>query len=445
MIRNEMIPPMKPGEAENPFLTTIDTPSVHRDTKAVVIDLTNQGDPGSRYQPGLALNDKAPLSVVLADRARKDLIAEYRFRLGPEGRLSPPRDFSTFLGGADRLSAKDTQSDDVRTMLVSYFKTGQFGELTSDVAREDGGSIKIRYAAFLPPPDAKIKGVLTLVNGHSECMLKYAETLHAFRALRAAGYAVITYDHRGQGFSDRMLADSEKSYVEHFDDYVKDLVKVTDSMREALKDRLMPEAKWFIAGHSMGGGILTRYLEEHPDNSYAADRTLSPMNGIELGIPHWLGRSISDLGGVIVSDALDFIDKDSYAPGQGPSKEPPKFEGNVLTGCRERFELTQWLATQYRPLQIRGTSDHWAKEAENACMLMRKDADKIRTPTVMLRSAQDRLVDTLDQDAVAERGKITVKSFSRPEGQLPVGHELLNEEDAIRNAVLDELVAMLVS
>src|SRR5690349_23842290 len=78
--------------------------------------------------------------------------------------------------------------------------------------------VNLRFARFPPPPGRK--GTVVLLQGRAEFIEKYFETV---RDLRARGFAVVTFDWRGQGLSGRLLADRHKGYVRSFSQYLIDL------------------------------------------------------------------------------------------------------------------------------------------------------------------------------------------------------------------------------
>ena len=84
-----------------------------------------------------------------------------------------------------------------------------------------------------------------MLQGRAEFIEKYFETV---RDLRARGFAVATFDWRGQGLSDRALADRHKGYVRNFSEYATDLEAFMEQV--VLPDCPPPI---FALGHSMGG------------------------------------------------------------------------------------------------------------------------------------------------------------------------------------------------
>ena len=93
------------------------------------------------------------------------------------------------------------------------------------------GSIKtpdgvaLRFARWAPP--AGRKGTVVVLQGRAEYIEKYFETV---RDLRARGFAVATFDWRGQGLSDRALSDRHKGHVRNFSEYATDLEAIMEQV-----------------------------------------------------------------------------------------------------------------------------------------------------------------------------------------------------------------------
>ena len=78
--------------------------------------------------------------------------------------------------------------------------------------------VSLRFARWAPPRGRK--GTVCLFQGRSEFIEKYFETV---RDLRARGFAVATFDWRGQGMSERALGNPRKGHVRSFAQYQIDL------------------------------------------------------------------------------------------------------------------------------------------------------------------------------------------------------------------------------
>ncbi len=88
--------------------------------------------------------------------------------------------------------------------------------VTGSIQTPDG--VSLRFARWAPPPGRK--GTVVVLQGRAEYIEKYFETV---RDLRARGFAVATFDWRGQGLSERALKDRHKGHVRNFSEYAADL------------------------------------------------------------------------------------------------------------------------------------------------------------------------------------------------------------------------------
>ena len=110
-------------------------------------------------------------------------------------------------------------------------------------------NVTLRFARFAPPPGRK-GTVVVLFRAAPNIIEKYFETV---RDLRARGFAVATFDWRGQGLSERALADPQKGHVRNFSEYVTDL-------ETAMEQMVLPDCPppLYALAHSMGGAVLLR-------------------------------------------------------------------------------------------------------------------------------------------------------------------------------------------
>src|SRR6201993_5359971 len=90
------------------------------------------------------------------------------------------------------------------------------GVVAGAIKTSDG--VNLRFARWAPPPGRK--GTVVVMQGRAEFIEKYFETV---RDLRARGFAVATFDWRGQGLSEHKLSARNKGYVRNFADYGRDL------------------------------------------------------------------------------------------------------------------------------------------------------------------------------------------------------------------------------
>ncbi|MFN3869342.1 MAG: alpha/beta hydrolase, partial [Hyphomicrobiaceae bacterium] len=156
------------------------------------------------------------------------------------------------------------------------------GAVVGSFAGYDGAPL--RYARWEATRSPR-RGTVCLFHGRGEFIEKYFETI---ADLRRRGFAVATFDWRGQGRSVRLLPDRLKSHIEDFAEYDKDLVRF-------MKDVVLPDCPppYIALAHSMGGNILLRAATER--GSWFSHMVLSaPMIAFadeKVGFPQPLARA----------------------------------------------------------------------------------------------------------------------------------------------------------
>lgn len=282
--------------------------------------------------------------------------------------------------------------------------------LTSD-------KIRLRYAIW-PKSAGAMKGTICLVQGRAEMIEKYFETIEDFRK---RGFAVATFDWRGQGGSFRLVRAKNLGYVDTFEDYWVDL-------KSFHSDILLPDCPppYYLVGHSMGG--LVSLMAAARDRLMFERIFLSaPM----LAIP---GQPMSMAGMAVAGEALSFAGLGQIAigrSGDGPPSEA-RFPGNPLTSEFRRYMYTVD-AIKARPDLMTGKpSVKWLGAAFRAMSRVAHHdfPGRVRTPLLMLAAARDEIVSVsaIEHLGLALRtGRHAVIAAAR--------HELFMESDAIRAQV----------
>ena len=285
----------------------------------------------------------------------------------------------------------------------------------------DGTRIRVARFATADPN----RGTVVILNGRTEFIEKYFETIDD---LMTRGFAVATLDWRGQGRSDRPLANPHKAHVEHFDLYVSDL-------RQAWVEFITPHcpAPYHALCHSMGGNIGLRYLHAYPDTFESAIFS-APMWGIgrPARVPAWM-RAIAAVSRWLPLDT-------HYLPGSGDCKEADRiFEGNVLTQDPDRFARFIAQIDNDPRLALGGPTFGWARQAIRSMDEIHAPgfAEAISTPIVLYSTGLDTLVSGEAHRRIAARLP-ACKLINVPAAK----HELLMELDPLRGqffAAFDEL------
>jgi lysophospholipase len=239
-------------------------------------------------------------------------------------------------------------------------------------------SIRWGYATAATTP---ARGTVLFLNGRTEYMEKYAEVVEE---LKRRGFAVYSFDWRGQGLSDRMLPDSQKGHVACFEDYLDDL----DQLMTIVQRQGAP-LPLIILGHSMGGHMALRFIERHPERF---DRVILTSPMIDIQLPGFLPRTwLRWLAHTAAQKGL----QGAYVLGAGGvGVRDRRFEGNPLTSDRGRFERNVQMIRRNPRLAVGGVTYGWLDAAMRSIdrVVAPAYARSLRVPILMVTAARDQIV-----------------------------------------------------
>lgn len=284
------------------------------------------------------------------------------------------------------------------------------GAITGMLKTADG--VNLRFARFAPP--AGRRGTVCILPGRTEWIEKYFETV---RDLRGRGFAVAILDWRGQGLSDRALADRHKGYVGSFSEFDIDLETL---MREVVLPDCPPPL--FALAHSMGATIMIRAV--HRGQRWFDRIVLStPM----LGIGFLTSMTLpSLLVGALRLSGFGTM----YVPGRYPGVlDLRPFVGNILTSDPVRFARNAAILETEPALGLGGPTVGWCDAAFRAMRVMREPSypANIRQPILIVAAGRDAIVSNQaieDFAALLRAGSHLVINGAQ--------HELLMEQDRYR-------------
>ncbi len=281
---------------------------------------------------------------------------------------------------------------------------------------------KLRGAAW-EQPTAERRGTALLLGGRTEFIEK---NLAATEELLRRGFTVWTLDWRGQGLSQRALEDRHKGHIQDYRQFLDDLaVFVERHVAPATEPPLV------LLAHSMGGHISLRFLQEQPAR-FAAAAFSSPMVSIgPRGLLRPPAKALAWLGHATMPE--------SYVLKGGPYDESDeRFEGNILTSDRARFE--QMVAQIRRNPELALGSPTWSwlqASFQSIDRLTAPDyASRIATPVLIASAGEEKIVDNEAQRQLCRH--MPKARFETIEGAL---HELFIEADSYRQrfwALVDE-------
>ncbi len=291
--------------------------------------------------------------------------------------------------------------------IDSLFNSGTSGYFTG---KED---VEIYYKYYLQSENEQ--GAVVISSGRTEAVLKYKEVIFDFFN---NGYSVYIHDHRGQGYSDRMLADPDMGYVENFQYYI-------DDMKFFFDNYVFPNQhkNIFLFAHSMGGAIGATYIEQYP-NDFKVASFSSPM----LGLPFPTCLAVSILVG----------EQPEYAIGNDNYKNSiVKFEENDLTHSKVRYQIMLDVFDKHPDARLGGATYQWVNRSCDQFDYIFNNLDKISIPLLLFSGQNEQIVDPASQNEfIYSLSELGVQAT----GYLVEGanHELLVEKDSIRNAVLSK-------
>ena len=269
-------------------------------------------------------------------------------------------------------------------------------------------------------------GSILFLNGRGDFIEKWAES---YCDWRDRGFALATFDWRGQGGSGRFLADPLKGHAPAFDTWLSDLAEQVAWFKATCP------APHFAVAHSMGGHLLLRHLEAAPEEF---DRAvlLSPMLGLNAA-------PLGTFAASLLAWALCGLGYgETYAPGSGPLQRgvPGSLRQRRLTSDAERYTDEGWWLDQHPALALGGITNGWLLAAFRslATLRVRGAPERVTTPLMIMLAEREALVDNSAATRLAARlPKAWVQTVPG------AAHELLHEVDAIRVPVLDGIAGFL--
>ncbi len=278
-------------------------------------------------------------------------------------------------------------------------------------------NVRLRYALWRPREGGN-KGTICLVHGRTEFIEKYFETIEDFLK---RGFAVATFDWRGQGGSERLINNKKLGYVDQFSDYLIDLQSFYD-------DILLPDCPppYYLVGHSMGGLVSLM--------AGARDRLMFDRMFLSAPMVEVKGQLISMHGMANIAEAICYLGLGKMAASRNINftTSEEKFVGNNLTSDYTRYMRSVDIFNSCPDLEILAPTFRWAASAFRAMAYVESDdfPARINVPVLMLAAAKDEVVSSpaIEHLGLTMRvGRHAVIAAAR--------HELFMENDDIRGQV----------
>jgi lysophospholipase len=284
------------------------------------------------------------------------------------------------------------------------------GAVTGTLRAADG--VALRFARWPAPPGHK--GTVCVFHGRAEFIEKYFESV---RELQARGFTVATLDWRGQGLSDRALADTHKGHVNDFDEYGADL---TAFMQEVVLPDCPPPL--FALAHSMGASVLLRSIWR---GQRWFDRVV--MSTPMIALPGFRATKMPKL--TARATRLAGFGQAYIPGGDATVLSMLPFTGNLLTSDPVRYARVSAILEAEPALRLGSPTISWADAAYRVIAEFADPAypSSIRHPLLLIGAGRDEIVSTpaIEDFAVQLRaGAHLIVAGAR--------HELIMEQDRYR-------------
>lgn len=284
---------------------------------------------------------------------------------------------------------------------------------TRIIASADGK--RLRVGNWDVAQDVTPRGFCAVFDGQTEFIEKYSEVA---AELAARGFAGAILDWRGQGGSERLVADPLKAHVRDFSEYDADFSAFMDQVVHPATS-VPPVA----LAHSMGAHNLLRALNRHPEGFCAAVMTAPMLRTATRGYARALVRAVCSLHA-----HLGFANEWVWGMQERDPLRIP-FEDNLVTSDRERFARVRSFLLEYPEIRLAGPTWHWLEAAYRSMARMEAPgfAEAITTPCLIFGAGKDRIVETAAIRDFARRLP-HARYVEIPEAE----HEIMMENDSIR-------------
>lgn len=273
--------------------------------------------------------------------------------------------------------------------------------------------MELRYARW-PPNRSPVRGTVIILQGRTEFIEKYFETVND---LRRRGFAVATYDARGQGGSSRLLGNRRKGHVRDFADHVNDLDLL-------LQEVILPDCPppYYVLAHSTGASVALLSAERVGSQ---VDRMVltAPLVALRRGSP----KALAGASGFLMHFGVGEV----FVPGTGGSLiQTQPFENNLVTTDPIRYARSRAVIESEPSLGIGGATVGWLNAAMRAsCRMAEPDFPQtVNQPVLIVLAGAEGIVSNQATEALSRRLKMA--AHLRIPG---ARHEILMERNVFRD------------
>ncbi|MEL1249471.1 alpha/beta hydrolase [Aurantiacibacter gilvus] len=275
-----------------------------------------------------------------------------------------------------------------------------------------------------PAAGTPVRGSILFMAGRGDAYEKYLET---FEYWRQRGWQVSAADWRGQGGSGRLGNDDSTGHIDDFGLWIEDLGQLWKEWAAGRGGPLV------LVGHSMGGHLVLRAeidqaLDPKPDAMVLSAPMLDTFpESLPLPVKRGFAWLMTAIG-------------DPKRPAWKISEKPgsrPEMRQLLLTHDDDRYEDERWWREHRPELKLGPGSWGWVKgAAESSMAIFHPGAlEGVDLPVFIVATDADKLVSpSAIRSALARLPKVESLIFGKE-----ARHEILREEDKIRNRALEAI------
>ena len=236
--------------------------------------------------------------------------------------------------------------------------------------------IYLHYRLWKPETD-EIKGQLLLVHGLGGSTFSWRQQI---KPLKEAGFLIAAVDLPAFGYSDRQR--DLKHTPENRASWLWELLETLESTGEISSGK-----NWHLAGHSMGGGVVTAMAHQRPERADSLILAAAALERSDTPGNSWLEYSLIRSGFQFVLRQILFRER---------------VIARALSSAYGRSPAPEELEAYLEPLKLAGTAAAWLDVTRTVENFPREKVEEINLPVLLLWGEEDSWVELEDGKEYAD-------------------------------------------